>query len=153
MDLSAKTSLRLVVFAFILVCMNHLSVLSSWSMTQYLFSYDNGLQRRALAGEMVSWLLTSGQTAAQIQAIGLLVTFAGGLILLAIMLRDVLPVRGGGAVVIGICYVNRVCDDDWQHWLSRGFDDCGDRRRTLSAVDGAWRHFARDTLRHRCLGS
>jgi len=69
-------------------------------MTQYLFSYDDGFQRRALAGEVVSWFLSGGQTAAQIQAIGILVTFIGGLILLAIMLRDVLPVRGGGAVVI-----------------------------------------------------
>lgn len=100
MDLSAKMSLRLAFVAFVLVCFNHLSVLSSWAMTQYLFSYDNGFQRRALAGELVSWLFPSGQTNAQIQAIGLVVTFVGGLILLAIMVRDVLPVRGGGAVVI-----------------------------------------------------
>lgn len=100
MDLSLKTSLRLAVFAFILVCLTRMSVLSSWSMTQYLFSYDNGFQRRALVGEIVSWFLSAGLTSAQVQVIGIGVTFVGALILLAIMLRDVLPVRGGGAVVI-----------------------------------------------------
>mgnify|MGYP005989050635 CR=1 FL=1 len=100
MDLSAKLSLRLAVLAFVLVCFNNLWQVLDWPETQLLFTYDVGFHRRALVGEVISWFSPNGLMKAQVNAIGMLITLAGATAMVAIMLRELLRVRGGGAVVL-----------------------------------------------------
>lgn len=68
---------------------------NEWAQTHYLFSYDLGLSRRALLGELVQWAGFEGLTNAQAHVIAITITGLGGVAFTLWMARNLPATQTG----------------------------------------------------------
>lgn len=100
MNIQYQTAKRLFLASVLLLVFIRMAPPISWAQTQFLFTYDAGFQRRALLGELLSWIFPQGITQQNTYVIAALVTLSAVTILSLYMIKQFSRLQNGGVLLV-----------------------------------------------------
>ncbi len=100
MNISFAAAWRLSFISLLLLIMVRMAPPFSWAQTQFLFSYELGFQRRALLGEMLTWIFPSGMTQQNTYMVAAVLTLFSVAVLFLFVARGLSNLANGGILLV-----------------------------------------------------
>lgn len=100
MNIPFPTAWRISALSVLMLIVVRMAPPFSWAQTQFLFSYDAGFQRRALLGEILTWIFPQGITQQNSYVIAALITLVAVVALFAYVARRFSQLPNGGVLLV-----------------------------------------------------
>lgn len=100
MNIPFHTAWRISVLSVLMLIVVRMAPPFSWTQTQFLFSYDAGFQRRALLGEILTWIFPQGITQQNSYVVAALITLVAVVALFNYVTRSFSQLPNGGVLLI-----------------------------------------------------